>query len=116
MFVLVAVSALTCQAAAADDSRLREGMSWRQGDWREKFWKGPCEVKIEYNRNEFRRNLKCEGGIMVVNPEDRPKIPPGASWRGQWKREFNDGPCVIKQEAEDDKFKEEVRCDRSKGG
>ena len=32
-------------------------------------------------------------------------------WRGEWKTEFRDGPCMVKQEAKRDEFKEEVKCE-----
>lgn len=112
VFLLLAVSVGVSTAAPARDKRMSDGTSWRQGDWKDKYWEGPCNVKIEYSRDEFRRNLKCEGGMLVVSPNDRPTIPAGASWRGEWEREFRDGPCLIKQEAKGDQFEEEVRCER----
>ena len=63
---------------------------------REDFWSGPCEVKIESKRGEFKREIKCKDGV-------------GARWRGEWKTEFRD--CFIKQEAKRDEFKEEVKCE-----
>lgn len=72
---------------------------WYHGQWKEDFWDGPCEVKIESKRGEFKREIKCKDGI-------------GATWQGEWKTEFRDGPCLIKQEAKRDEFKEEVKCAR----
>lgn len=79
-------------AAPAGDRR------WWGGDWKEEFWDGPCEVKIESKRGEFKREVKCKDGV-------------GATWGGEWKREFRDGRCRVKQEAKRDEFKEDVKCD-----
>jgi len=38
--------------------------------------------------------------------------PVGARWRGEWKKEFWDGPCQVKFEAKRDEYKEEVKCER----
>ena len=84
---------------ADDGDRYRDGKDWWGGEWKEEFWDGPCEVKIESKRGEFKREIKCKDGI-------------GASWGGEWKKEFEDGPCKVKQEATRDEFKEEVKCDR----
>ena len=97
---LVAASLLLVQSAAFadDDMRPRDGKRWWRGEVREDFWSGPCEVKIESKRGEFKREIKCKDGV-------------GAQWRGEWKTEFRDGPCFIKQEAKRDEFKEEVKCE-----
>lgn len=94
---------LGCQTAAfaGDDGRSRDGKRWWRGEWKEEFWDGPCEVKIESKRGEFKREIKCKDGV-------------GAQWRGEWKKEFRDGPCLVKQEAKRDEFKEEVKCERRK--
>ena len=103
VLALLAVSVLACQttAFAQDDERTRDGKRWWRGEWKEQFWDGPCEVKIESKRGEFKREIKCKDGV-------------GAQWRGEWKKEFRDGPCLVKQEAKRDEFKEEVKCDRRK--
>lgn len=79
--------------AAADDNRW-----WRGGEWKEEFWDGPCEVKLESKRGEYKREIKCKDGI-------------GADWRGESKREFRDGRCKVKIETKHDEYKEEVKCD-----
>lgn len=84
---------------ADDNNRHRDKMRWWGGDWKEESWDGPCEVKIESKRGEFKREIKCKDGV-------------GARWRGEWKKEFKDGPCKVKQEAKRDEFKEEVKCER----
>jgi hypothetical protein len=56
-------------------------------------------VKSESNRGEFKREIKCKDGI-------------GAGWHGEWKAEFWDGPCLVKQDVKRDEFKEEVKCER----
>ena len=97
---LLAASLLLVQSAAFadDDMRPSDGKRWWRGEIREDFWRGPCEVKIESKRGEFKREIKCKDGV-------------GAQWRGEWKTEFRDGPCFIKQEAKRDEFKEEVKCE-----
>jgi hypothetical protein len=69
------------------------------GEWKEEFWDGPCQVKVEAKRGEFKREIKCKNGV-------------GARWHGEWKREFWDGPCQVKVDAKRDEYKEEVNCDR----
>jgi hypothetical protein len=56
-------------------------------------------VKLESKRGEFKREIKCKDGV-------------GASWHGEWKKEFWDGPCKVKVEAKRDEYKEEVKCQR----
>jgi hypothetical protein len=103
ILALIVVSALSWHAAtfAADDGRSRGGQRWWQDHSKDEFWDGPCEVKIESKRGEFKREVKCKDGV-------------GARWRGEWKKEFRDGPCLVKQEAKYDEFKEEVKCERRK--
>ncbi len=102
-FALFVASILGGQAlaVAGDDGRSRDGQRWWQGEWKEEFWDGPCEVKIESKRGEFKREIKCKDGV-------------GARWRGEGKSEFRDGPCLVKREAKRDEFKEEVKCERRK--
>jgi hypothetical protein len=33
---------------------------WWQGDYKEEYWDGPCKVKIEAKRDEFKEEVKCE--------------------------------------------------------
>lgn len=96
----LAATLLACQtnAFAGDDRHSPDGKRWWRGEWKEQSWDGPCEVKIESKRGEFKREIKCKDGI-------------GAQWRGEWKKEFRDGSCVIKQDVKRDEFKEEVKCD-----
>lgn len=72
---------------------------WWRGEWKEEFWDGPCEVKLESKHREFKREIKCKDGL-------------GARWHGEWKKEFWDGPCKVKIEAKRDEYKEEVKCER----
>ena len=90
IFVLVSI------APAPGDQQ--SGRWWR-GEWKEEFWNGPCEVKIESKRGEFKREIKCKDGV-------------GAGWRDRGTREFRDGPCRVKVDATRDEYKEEVKCDR----
>lgn len=58
-------------------------------------------MKTESKPGEYKREIKCNDGV-------------GATWRGQWKTEFRDGLCLIKQEAKRDEFKEEIKCERGR--
>ncbi|MOA56351.1 hypothetical protein D3C78_1803170 [compost metagenome] len=55
-------------------------------------------MKLEAKHDEFKREIKCKDGR-------------GAWWRGEWKDEFRDGRCRVKQDVKRDEFKEEVKCD-----
>ena len=59
-------------------------------------WPVPSEDRIQ--AGEFKREVKCKDGI-------------GARWRGEWKKEYWDGPCKVKIEAKRDEFREEVKCE-----
>jgi hypothetical protein len=36
------------------------GANWH-GEWQKEFWDGPCKVKLEAKRDEFKEEVKCEG-------------------------------------------------------
>ena len=91
--VLLLAAAVLAPPAHADGLR-----RWWRGDATEEYWDGPCEVKLESKRREFKREVKCKDGV-------------GATWRGEWKREFRDGPCTVKVEATREELKEEVKCE-----
>ncbi|NML62719.1 hypothetical protein HHL21_16860 [Massilia sp. RP-1-19] len=92
---IVMASALAFPAIAlAGDN----GKRWSRSEWKEEYRDGPCEVKRESKKGEFKREVKCKDGV-------------GARWRGEWNREFRDGRCFVKQEAKRDEFKEEVKCE-----
>lgn len=97
---LLLITALNQQAAFADDYSRRGGRErWGDEEVKEEYWDGPCEVKIESKRGEFKRVIKCKDGI-------------GADWGGEWKKEYWDGNCKVKQEAKFDEFKEEIKCEK----
>ena len=52
-------------------------------------------MKSESKRGEFKREIKCKDGI-------------GADWRGEWKDEYWDGSCLVKQDVPRDEVREEV--------
>lgn len=79
------------------DHRLYDDIA-RGGEWKEEFRDGPCEVKIESERGEYKREIKCKDGR-------------GAWWRGEWKTEYREGPCRIKEDVKYDEFKEEIKCE-----
>ena len=85
--------------SSADDFRSPDDKRWWKSEWKEEYWDGPCQVKSESKRGEFKREIKCKDGI-------------GADWRGEWKDEYWDGPCLVKQDVKRDEFKEEVKCER----
>ena len=97
--LIVGIACVT--PAPGDDRGSGPGVHgrWWQGEWKEEFWDGPCTVKIESKRGEFKREIKCKDGV-------------GARWRGEGKHEFRDGPCTVKVDAKRDEYKEEVKCDR----
>ena len=97
--LMASILALNSVVLANDNDRYRDNNRWREGEWKEEFWDGPCEVKIESKGGEYKQEIKCKDGI-------------GAWWDGEWKKEFRDGPCWVKQEAKRDEFKEEVKCDQ----
>lgn len=47
---------------AGDEDRHSGHKGWWAGEWKEEFWDGPCEVKIESKRGEFKGD-KC-GGLI----------------------------------------------------
>ena len=47
--------------ALSDDWKEQSGRGrWWQGDYKEEYWDGPCKVKIEAKRDEFKEEVKCE--------------------------------------------------------
>jgi hypothetical protein len=33
---------------------------WWHGDYKEEYWDGPCQVRTEAKRDEFKEEVKCE--------------------------------------------------------
>lgn len=86
-------------AVMGDDWRYEgRGSPPARGEWKEEYRDGPCWVKEESRRGEFKKEIKCKDGV-------------GADWHGDWKREFWDGPCRVTIDAKRDEYKEEVKCD-----
>lgn len=102
LLTLLGLCTLGLSATAfADHERYDDRRWWRngwEGERKEEFRDGPCRVKLESKRDEFKREIKCKDGR-------------GAWWRGEWKDEFRDGRCWVKQDVKRDEFKEEVKCD-----
>jgi hypothetical protein len=47
--------------ALGDDWKEQSGKGqWWQGDYKEEYWDGPCKVKLEAERDEFKEEVKCE--------------------------------------------------------
>jgi hypothetical protein len=97
--LLASILALPVITFAKDDDDSRDHKRRGDSEWKEEYWDGPCKVKIESKRGEYKREIKCKDGI-------------GAWWQGEWKKEFWDGSCKVKQEAKYDEFKEEIKCDK----
>ena len=36
---------------------------WWNVDYKEEYWDGPCQVKTESKRGEFKREVKCKDGV-----------------------------------------------------
>lgn len=97
--IVVATGIGAAGTAVADGWRHERGQGhWWRGDWKEEYRDGPCTVKEEAKRDEFKREIKCKDGI-------------GARWHGEFKREFRDGPCRVQIDTKHDEYKEEVKCD-----
>jgi hypothetical protein len=62
------------------------------------YYARTCASKIDAKPSELKREIKCEDGI-------------GAGWRGEWKEEFRDGPCLVKVEATREVYTREIKCD-----
>jgi hypothetical protein len=92
-----ALAAIVLAAAPAHaDWRSARG-AWDGGEWNNEYRDGPCRVKEESKRDEYKREVKCKDGY-------------GALRGGEYKREFRNGPCKVKIEAKHDEYKEEVKC------
>ena len=51
----------------ADDWKEQSGKGrWWRGDFKEDSWDGPCQVKTESKRDEFKEEVKC-GKISLKN-------------------------------------------------
>ncbi|WP_339548358.1 hypothetical protein [Pseudomonas sp. RA_35y_Pfl2_P32] len=37
------------------------GASWRRGEWNDEFREHGCKVKIEAKRDEYKKEIKCDG-------------------------------------------------------
>jgi len=96
VFAFIAMNLGLSSLTLAHDRRLYDEIM-RGGEWKEEFRDGPCEVKIESRRGEYKREIKCKDGV-------------GAWWRGEWKSEYRDGPCWIKEDVKHDEYKEEIKC------
>ena len=80
--------------AAYGDEPIRNW--WREAR-HDPNWGKPCPIKLEKTKNGYTREVRCKNGV-------------GASWRGDWTDEFQDGSCRVKLQATRDVFREEVRC------
>lgn len=99
--VLMVVGITIVWPALGDDWKDTSGQGrWWRGEWKEEFWDGPCEVKREAKRGEFKREIKCKDGagktacmprLRQLLPQvalydfDAVGVPPhaGVAWRQQ---------------------------------
>jgi hypothetical protein len=63
--VALIVGIVCVPPALGDDRRSSPGghTRWWHGEWKEEFWDGLCEVKLESKRGEFTRQIKCKDGV-----------------------------------------------------
>jgi len=63
--MIVGIACVT--PAPGDDRRGGPGGNerWWRGEWKEEFWNGPCEVKLESKHGEFKREIKKRMGDVA---------------------------------------------------
>lgn len=97
-----AVSLLLCltvpSLAQADDRDYPRGYRHGDGEYKEKFRSGGCEVEREHKRDgEYKEERKCKGG------------PRGY----EQKQKYREGSCLIEREwKRDGEFEEKIECKR----
>ena len=90
--------ALAVTAALVTDTVLAVKRPRHPTYYPDPYYARTCESKFEAKPDELKREIKCEDGI-------------GAGWRGEWKGEYRDGPCLVKVEATREVYKKEIKCD-----
>ena len=61
--ILLLVGIGIVRPALGDDRKDQsEQPRWWGGEWQEEFWDGPCKVKREAKRDEYKEEVKCERG------------------------------------------------------
>jgi hypothetical protein len=61
--VLLLVGIGIVRPALGDARKGQSGQPrWWGGEWQEEFWGGPCEVKLESKRDEYKEEVTCERG------------------------------------------------------
>jgi hypothetical protein len=87
------------------DRDYRDHRPPRGGEYKEKYWDGPCRVEREQKRDgSYKEERECKGV-----GEGRYRHP-----RGDHEEKYQDGPCKIEREwKRDGSYKEKIDC---KGG
>jgi hypothetical protein len=90
--------ALACTAALLSDAALAAKRQRHEPYFPDPYYARSCESKFEAKPDEVKREIKCKDGI-------------GAGWRGEWKGEYRDGPCLVTVEATRDLYRKAIKCD-----
>lgn len=69
-----------------------------------------AELAPSITDDEVLREANRRSAVLVT--ADKDFTDPVGQGYAQGKREFRDGPCLVKVEAKRDEYKEEVKCDR----
>jgi hypothetical protein len=106
LLTTVCVATSACSPAVAHrDMDYRDHRPHREGEYKEKFWDGPCKVEREQKRDgSFKEERECK-----ARDEGRYR-----HHRGDYEEKYQDGPCKIEREWKlDNTYKEKIDC---KGG
>jgi hypothetical protein len=106
LLTTMCVATAACSPAIAHrDADYRDHRPQREGEYKEKFWDGPCKVEREQKRDgSFKEERECN-----ATSEGRYR-----HHRGDYEEKYQDGPCKIEREWKlDNTYKEKIDC---KGG
>ncbi|MBP8901311.1 MAG: hypothetical protein KBF24_05400 [Thiobacillaceae bacterium] len=102
--VCLVTSACTLDGVHRDQD-YRDHRPQREGEYKEKYWDGPCKIEREQKRDGgYKEERECKGV-----GEGCYRHP-----RGDYEEKYQDGPCKIEREwKRDGTYKEKIDC---KGG
>jgi hypothetical protein len=85
------------------DKDNRDHRPHREGEYKERYWEGPCKVEREQKRDgSYKEERECKGV-----GEGRYRHP-----RGDYEEKYQDGPCKIEREwKRDGTYKEKIECE-----